>query len=382
MTIEKIQSESSSGCVSDSEHNSVNPEHDLLTPLTIRGVTLRNRIVMSPMCQYSSTDGFADDWHLVHLGSRAVGGASLIFTEASAVTVSGRISPFDLGIWDDKHVENLARITAFIHRMGAVSGIQLAHAGRKGSCRPPWEGGQPIPPNEGGWNIVAPSPIPFSEMSAIPKELDKQGIQEIKLAFKNAALKALKAGFKIVEIHSAHGYLLHSFLSPLSNHRKDEYGGSLENRMRLVCEVAQEIRSVIPKTMPLFTRISGTDWVDGGWDIQQAIELAKALQGYGVDLIDVSSGGIVPHAKIPVGPCYQVPLASAIRDTAKMMTGAVGLITEAHQANDIITSGKADLVFIGRELLREPYWALKAEQLFGQEAKWPTPYGYAVKRHK
>lgn len=384
MTVQKARttSETATGCVTESEHNSVNPEQDLLTPLKIRGVTLRNRIVLSPMCQYSSIDGFAQDWHLIHLGSRAIGGAGLIFTEGSAVTPQGRISPLDLGIWDDKHIDNLSRITAFIHRMGAVAAMQLAHSGRKGSCRPPWEGGDAISPREGGWDVVGASPIPFSDKNPVPHELDKQGIKEITTAFKNAALRAVKADFKVIEIHSAHGYLLHSFLSPLSNHRNDEYGGSLENRMRLVCEVAQEIRSAIPENMPLFTRISATDWVEGGWDLQQSIELAKALRRCGVDLIDASSGALVPYAKIPVGPSYQVPFASKIRTEAKMMTGAVGLITDPQQANEIITSGEADLVFIGREFLRDSYWGLKAEHALGQEAKWPTPYGYAVKRHK
>lgn len=380
--MQKDPHESISGCESESKHNSIDPEYDLLTPLTIRGVTLRNRIVLSPMCQYSSVDGFADDWHLNHLGSRALGGAGLVFTEATSITPQGRISPQDLGIWDDRHIENLARITTFIHRMGAVAGIQLAHSGRKGSCRAPWEGGSAISINEGGWEVVGPSAIAFSENNPLPKELDKQGISEIKSAFKNAALRAVKAGFKIIEIHAAHGYLLHSFLSPLSNHRKDEYGGNLENRMRLVCEVARDIRSVIPEKMALFTRISATDWAEGGWDIQQSIELAKKLKECGVDLIDTSSGALVPHAKIPVGPGYQVSFASDIRAEAEIMTGAVGLITEPHQANDIITSGKADLVFIGREFLREPYWGLKAGAALGQEGEWPTPYGFAIKRHK
>lgn len=371
-----------SGCISDSEHNSISPENDLLTPLRIRGVTLRNRIVVSPMCQYSSIDGFSDDWHLVHLGSRAVGGAGLIFTEATAVTPQGRISPVDLGIWDDNHVENLSRITSFIHRMGGVSGIQLAHAGRKGSCRAPWEGGAAIAHNEGGWDLVAPSAIPFSADSPAPKELDKKEIEEIKHAFKTATQRAIKAGFKIIEIHAAHGYLLHSFLSPLSNQRKDEYGGSFENRIRLVCEIAKEMRSIMPESLPLFTRISGTDWAEGGWDLPQSVELAKVLKNIGVDLIDTSSGALVPYAKIPVGPNYQVPLASSIRAEAGILTGAVGLITEPHQANDIITSGSADLVFLAREFLREPYWALKAGATLGQDVTWPTPYGFAVKRHK
>jgi 2,4-dienoyl-CoA reductase-like NADH-dependent reductase (Old Yellow Enzyme family) len=370
------------GCISDAEHNSVNPEFDLLSPLKIRGVTLRNRIVVSPMCQYSSTDGFADDWHLVHLGSRAVGGAGLIFTEATAVTAQGRISPSDLGIYNDKHIENLSRIANFIHRMGGVAGIQLAHAGRKGSCRAPWEGGAALASSEGGWELVAPSPVPFSDQNPTPKELDKKGIQEIKTAFKVATQRALKAGFKVIEIHAAHGYLLHSFLSQLSNQRKDEYGGGFENRIRLLCEIASELRSIIPDTMPLFTRISATDWVDNGWDLQQSIELAKALKKLGVDLIDTSSGALVPYAKIPVGPNYQVPFSSAIRTEAEILTGAVGLITEPQQASDIITSGKADLIFLAREHLREPYWALKASHALGQDAQWPTPYGFAVKRHK
>jgi 2,4-dienoyl-CoA reductase (NADPH2) len=382
MTTEKIHHEPASGCIAESEHNSVNPVTDLLSPLKIRGVSLRNRIVLSPMCQYSSIDGFADDWHLVHLGSRAVGGAGLVFTEASAVTSQGRISPFDLGIWDDKHVDNLARITNFIHRMGAVAGIQLAHSGRKGSSRPPWEGGYSISPREGGWDVVGPSNIPFSDKSPKPNELDKQDLQEIKTAFKKAAVRAVNADFKVIEIHSAHGYLLHSFLSPLSNRRKDEYGGRLENRMRFVCEIVLEIRSVIPSHMPLFVRISATDWVEGGWDIQQSIELAKTLKRYEVDLIDTSSGALVPYAKIPVGPNYQVPYASSIRTEAEIMTGAVGLITTPQQSNDIITSGMADLVFIGREFLRDPYWGLKAQAVLGQEVKWPTSYGYALKRHK
>lgn len=370
------------GCISDAEHNSVNPEFDLLSPLKIRGVTLRNRIVVSPMCQYSSTDGFADDWHLVHLGSRAVGGAGLVFTEATAVTAQGRISPADLGIYDDRHVENLSRIASFIHRMGAVAGIQLAHAGRKGSCRAPWEGGAALSQNEGGWDLVAPSRIPFSDQNPLPQELDKNGIQQIKTAFKTATQRALKAGFKVIEIHAAHGYLLHSFLSPLSNQRKDEYGGSFENRIRLLCEIAAELRGIIPDALPLFTRISATDWVENGWDLQQSIELAKALKKLGVDLIDTSSGALVPYAKIPVGPNYQVPFSEAIREEADILTGAVGLITEPHQASDIITSGKADLVFLAREHLRDPYWSHKASHELGQEAKWPTPYGFAVKRHK
>lgn len=353
---------------------------NLLSPLTIRGVTLKNRIVVSPMCQYISQNGFADDWHLVHLGSRAVGGASLVFAEATAVTAQGRITPGDLGIWDDEHIENLTRITSFIHRMGAISGIQLAHAGRKASCQEPWAGGASISLQNGGWDIVGASAIPFSEQSQIPHELDQAGINEIKNAFRVAAKRAIKAGFKVIEIHSAHGYLLHSFLSPLSNQRTDAYGGSLENRMRLLLEVVSEMRLIMPQDMPLFVRISSTDWVENGWDLNQSIELAKALKSNDVDLVDASSGALVPYAKIPSKPSYQVPFASAIKKEAKIMTGAVGLITEAHQADEIIKSGSADLVFLAREFLREPYFALKAETILGQEAEWPISYGYAVKR--
>ncbi len=374
--------QTSCGCLTQVDHDRNIPDFDLLSPLKIKAITLRNRIVVSPMCQYSSTDGFADDWHLVHLGSRAVGGAGLVFTEACAVTAQGRISPSDLGIWDDKHIEALSRITNFVHRMGAVAAIQLAHAGRKASFAPPWQNGSFLSSDRGGWEAVGPSPIPFNEGDTPPHQLNKPEIENIIKAFKNAAQRAIKAGFKIIEIHSAHGYLLHSFLSPLSNKRGDEYGGSIQNRMRLVCQVVEAIRSVIPQTMPLFVRISATDWVEGGWDLEQSIVLAKTLKGINVDLIDVSSGALVPHAKIPVEPNFQVPYASAIRSQAEIMTGAVGLITEPHQANSIITSGEADLIFIAREFLREPYWPLKAEQALNQDPSWPTPYGYAVRRRK
>ncbi len=368
-------------CRADHDRNT--PEIDLLSPLTIRGLTLRNRIVVSPMCQYIAKDGFADDWHLVHLGSRAVGGAGLVFTEATAVTAQGRISPGDLGLWKDEQIEPLARIASFIHRMGSVAGIQLAHAGRKGSCLPPWEGrGQFIPLAKGGWPIVAPSSLPFYENEPPPHELDLEGIKEIIAAFVAAAKRALKAGFKIIEVHAAHGYLLHSFLSPISNHRADKYGGGLENRMRLIVELVTELRKTIPDNMPLFVRISATDWVDGGWDIEQSVQLAHILKPLGVDLIDASTGGTVPHTTIPVGPGYQVPFATRIRHDCSIMTGAVGLITEANQANDIIISGSADLIFIAREMLRQPYFALHAERTLGQEPDWPLPYGYVVNRPK
>jgi 2,4-dienoyl-CoA reductase (NADPH2) len=372
----------SSGCSADSDHDRNVPEIDLLAPLTIRGLTLRNRIVMSPMCQYSCQDGFADDWHLVHLGSRAVGGAALIFCEATAVTDEGRISPEDLGLWKDQHIEPLARIARFVRRMGGVPAIQLAHAGRKASCQPPWQGGAAIGPEAGGWRTIAPSSIPFNEADPAPRALDRAGIEAVKQAFLTATRRALQAEFEIIEIHAAHGYLLHEFLSPLTNQRTDDYGGSLANRMRLLLEVTEGVRRLVPDAMPIFVRISGTDWVEGGWDIEQSVELARALAERGVDVIDVSSGGIVPRAKIPVGHNYQVPLSEQIRRETGIMTGAVGLITDAQQANEIITSGAADLAFIGRELLREPYWAIKTQQALGAEAAWPTQYGYAVKRRR
>ncbi len=369
------------GCPAAANHDRELPEVDLLSPLTIRGVTLRNRIVMSPMCQYSAHEGMANDWHLVHLGSRAAGGVSLVFVEATAVTRDGRISPGDMGIWTDGHVEPLARIARFVESQGAVAGIQLAHAGRKASCDVPWNGGASLKtPEQGGWTVVGPSPIPFNEGDPVPVPLDQAGIDGIVAAFEEAARRALAAGFRVIEIHAAHGYLLHEFLSPLANHRTDQYGGSLENRMRLVLRVARSLRSIVPSELPLFVRISGTDWVDGGWDIDQSVELAKRLCELGVDLIDVSSGAIVPKARIPVGRGYQVPLARRIRDEVGIRTGAVGLITEPQHADEIITGGDADLVFIGRELLREPYWALKAQHDLDQEPTWPIPYGYAVKR--
>jgi 2,4-dienoyl-CoA reductase-like NADH-dependent reductase (Old Yellow Enzyme family) len=357
------------------------PEIDLLSPLTIRGVTMRNRIAMSPMCQYCSRDGLADDWHLVHLGSRAVGGAALIVVEATAVVSEGRISPGDMGIWGEQHVEPLARIARFVKSQGAVAGIQLAHAGRKASCDLPWKGGASLKtPESGGWTVVGPSPIPFQEGDPVPVALDEAGIDGVVEAFEAATRRALEAGFQVIEIHAAHGYLLHEFLSPLSNHRTDQYGGSLENRMRLLLRVAERLRRLVPDEMPLFTRISATDWAEGGWDLDQSVVLAGRLKELGIDLIDVSSGGMVPRARIPVGKGYQVPLARRIRDEADVKTGAVGLITDSPHANEIITGGDADLVFLGRELLREPYWALKAQHDLGEDPTWPIQYGYAVTR--
>jgi 2,4-dienoyl-CoA reductase-like NADH-dependent reductase (Old Yellow Enzyme family) len=369
------------GCPTDADHDRDVPEIDLLSPLAIRGVTLRNRIVMSPMCQYCAREGLAGDWHLVHLGSRAVGGAALVIVEATAVTRDGRISPGDMGIWGDEHVEPLARIARFVHGQGAVAGIQLAHAGRKASCEPPWMGGASLKtPEQGGWTVVGPSALPFAEGDPVPVPLDEEGIDGIVAAFETAARRALAAGFRIIEIHSAHGYLLHEFLSPLSNRRGDRYGGTLENRMRLLLRVAERLRRLVPEDLPLFVRISATDWVEGGWDAAQSVVLARRLNDLGVDLVDVSSGGMVPKVRIPVGKGYQVPFARQIRDEAGIRTGAVGLITEPRHADEIITGGDADLVFLGRELLREPYWALKAQHELGAEPSWPTPYGYAVRR--
>jgi 2,4-dienoyl-CoA reductase-like NADH-dependent reductase (Old Yellow Enzyme family) len=364
----------------DSEHDRETPELDLLTPLSLRGVTFRNRIAVSPMCQYSARDGFANDWHLVHLGSRAVGGAALVMVEATAVTPEGRISPGDLGIWSDAHVDMLKRIALFIASQGAVPGIQLAHAGRKGSRDVPWRGGRALVPGNGGWEVMAPSAIPFDDGDPMPNELDTKGIDDVVHAFEAAARRALAARFQVIEIHAAHGYLLHEFLSPLSNHRRDEYGGSLENRMRLVLRVARSLRALMPEDMPLFVRISATDWAEGGWDIEQSIMLARRLKLVGADLIDVSSGGTLPRAHIPVAKGYQVPCACRIRNEAKIRTAAVGLITDPTQADSIVTGGDADLVMLAREMLREPYWALKAEAALGAEPEWPVAYGYAVKR--
>jgi 2,4-dienoyl-CoA reductase-like NADH-dependent reductase (Old Yellow Enzyme family) len=369
------------GCPAGSDHDREVPEVDLLSPLTIRGVALRNRVVMSPMCQYVARDGFADDWHLVHLGSRAAGGVALVVVEATAVTRDGRITPGDLGIWTDEHVPPLARIARFVESQGAVAGIQLAHAGRKASCDLPWKGGAGLAtPEAGGWPVVGPSAVPFDAGHPVPAALDEAGIDGIVAAFEAATGRALAAGFRVIEVHAAHGYLLHEFLSPLSNRRTDGYGGSLENRMRLPLRVAGAVRQLVPAELPVFVRISATDWADGGWDAEQAVVLAGRLKNRGIDLIDVSSGGLVPRARIPVGPGYQVPFARKIRDEAGVKTGAVGLITDAHRANEVVTGGDADLVFVARELLREPYWALKAQQELGADVSWPVSYGYAVKR--
>jgi 2,4-dienoyl-CoA reductase-like NADH-dependent reductase (Old Yellow Enzyme family) len=346
----------------------------LFDTLEIRAATLRNRIVVSPMCEYSSTDGFANDWHLVHLGSRAVGGASLVFTEASAVSPEGRISPQDLGIYKDAHIENLARITRFICGQGAIPGIQIAHAGRKGSTLRPWDGSGAIPESKGGWTPVAPSAIAFADGYATPVALDVSGIRAVVKAFADAARRACQAGFGVVEIHAAHGYLLHEFLSPLSNHRADSYGGSFENRTRLVCEVISAVRRVWPESAPLFLRISATDWIEGGWDLDQSIRLAEMVGPLGVDLIDCSSGGLAAGAKIPIRAGYQVPFADEIRRKTGILTGAVGLISTAAQADAILREGKADIVLLAREFLRQPYWPLHVAHEFGFPISWPAQY--------
>lgn len=347
----------------------------LFERLSIRNLELKNRIAVSPMCQYSSTDGFANDWHLVHLGSRAVGGAALVFTEAAAVEAAGRISPDDLGIWKDEHIEPLARVVRFIAQQGAVAGIQLAHAGRKASTNAPWLGGGPLDPEDRGWRpIFAPSKIPFDIGYQVPEPLDQSGIVRITRGFTDAARRALEAGFKVLEVHSAHGYLLNEFLSPLSNRRDDQYGGSFEGRIRFTCEVCAAIRDVWPEELPVFVRLSVTDWMEGGWTAEDSIAFARKLKPLGVDLIDCSSGGVVPHARIPVGPGYQVEFAQRIRKEAGIMTGAVGMITASEQADQIIRTGQADLVLLARQFLREPYWPLRAARDLRSEAAWPVPY--------
>ena len=345
--------------------------------LTLRGLTLKHRIAVSPMCMYSSEDGFANDWHLVHLGSRACGGAALVMTEATAVEPEGRISPEDLGLWKDEHIEFLKRVTDFIKSQGAVPGIQLAHAGRKASTYSPHkrlEKGY-IPVGQGGWKPVAPSAIPFDAAATVPEELTTESIQRIIHKFVEAAARALVAGFEVVEVHSAHGYLLNEFLSPVSNRRKDAYGGSFENRTRLVREVVTAVRKVWPEEKPLFLRISVTDWKEpDGWTAEQSVELAKAVKGLGVDLIDCSSGGLVPDAKVPAAPGYQVPFADRIRREAGIATGAVGFIATAAQADEIIRDGNADLVLLAREFLRDPYFPLHAAAELGRDIEWPKQY--------
>ena len=348
--------------------------HALFASLELRSITLPNRIGVSPMCQYSSQDGFANDWHLVHLGSRAVGGAGLVIVEASAVTPQGRITPADMGIWKDEHIPNLARIVRFVNAQGARAGIQLAHAGRKASMSPPFKGEHLLTGEEGGWTTVAPSAIPFSEKYSLPGALDKTGIEAIKEAFVAATRRAQAAGFDFLEIHAAHGYLLHEFLSPLSNQRSDEYGGSFDNRVRLLLEVTAAARKTWPAHLPLSIRISATDWVESGWTIDDSVQLAKRLRGLGVDIIDCSSGGNVPNVKIPVAPGYQVRFAARIKKEAGIATAAVGMITEPAQADRIIAEGEADVVLLARQMLRDPYFAVHAAAAMEEEGTWPEQY--------
>ncbi|MHA6250001.1 NADH:flavin oxidoreductase/NADH oxidase [Pontibacter sp. CAU 1760] len=353
----------------------------LFSPLAIKEVTLKNRIVVSPMCQYSSEDGFTNDWHLVHLGSRAVGGAGLVLLEATAVSPEGRISPGDVGLWKDEHIAGLRHINTFLEANGAVAGVQLAHAGRKASHQPPWIGSSAILPSEPeGWQTVAPSALPFTPEKPVPTALDAAGIQQVKADFRKAAERALEAGFKVIEIHAAHGYLLHQFYSPLSNHRTDNYGGNFDNRIRLLLEVVETVQEVWPSGLPLFVRISATDWTEGGWTAEDSVRLSKKLLDAGVDLIDCSTGGNVPNAKIPVGPLYQAQFAEQVKRETGILTGAVGMITTAAEANSLINEGKADLVLLARELLRDPYFPLHAAHELGVDVPWPKQYERAKPR--
>ncbi|HEX3375643.1 MAG TPA: NADH:flavin oxidoreductase/NADH oxidase, partial [Candidatus Acidoferrales bacterium] len=346
----------------------------IFDPLPIRGITLPNRIGVSPMCQYSSEDGFANDWHLVHLGSRAVGGAGLVFVEATAVTAEGRITPEDMGIWKDAHIDFLARIVQFMKTQGAVPAMQIAHAGRKGSTQRPWEGNSKVAIEDGGWVPVAPSAVSFSETYPLPRALETNEIHAIVDAFAAAARRALQAGFQVLEIHAAHGYLAHEFFSPLSNFRTDEYGGSFENRTRIGRDIVTAVRKVWPENLPLFIRISAQDWKEGGWDLDQSVELAKQLKKLGVDLVDCSSAGLVVDQKIAAGPCFQVPFAERIRRDANVLTATVGLIETKEQVTEILARNQADLVFMAREFLRDPYWPLHAATALGESASWPVQY--------
>ena len=346
----------------------------LFSAFELRGVAYANRIGVSPMCQYSCEDGFATDWHFAHLAARAVGGAGLVFTEAAAVTPEGRISPQDLGVWSEKHFEPLERIVRFLNAQGAVAGVQLAHAGRKASTYRPWSGDGPQPPAKGGWRTVGPSPLPFGPHYPAPEELSGAQIAALVAAFATAAERSYAAGFRTIELHAAHGYLIHQFLSPLTNRRADGYGGSFDNRTRFLRECVEAVRKALPDSCPLVVRISATDWVQGGWDLEQSVALARQLKGLGVDAIDCSSGGAVPDAKVPVGSGYQVPFAARIRSEAAIATAAVGMIAGAAQADQIVRNGEADIVLLGREMLRNPYWPLEAARELGQPASWPVQY--------
>jgi 2,4-dienoyl-CoA reductase-like NADH-dependent reductase (Old Yellow Enzyme family) len=347
---------------------------NLFKPLSIKSATFKNRIVISPMCQYSSHDGFANDWHLVHLGSRAVGGAALVIQEATAVCPEGRISPDDMGLWKDEHIDKLKIISSFIHSQGALFGIQLAHAGRKASHSSPWKGGKLLSNTEGGWQTVAPSAISFTEGTTAPVSLSKAAIQKLVDDFREASIRAMKVGYDVIEIHAAHGYLIHEFLSPLSNTRNDEYGGAFENRIRLLTQIIDAVQQVWPENKPLFVRISASDWAEGGWNIEESVALAKILKLKNIDVIDCSSGGAVRHQKIELGPGYQVPFAERIKREAQILTAAVGLITTAEQAEEILSSGKADLILFARESLRDPYFPLHAAKKLGDDIAWPLQY--------
>jgi len=354
----------------------------LFSPIHIKNLALKNRIVVSPMCQYSAEDGFANDWHLVHLGSRAVGGAALIIQEATSVSPEGRISPGDLGIWSDEQIPFLKRITDFIHKNGSIAGLQLAHAGRKASFDVPWKGSQQIKATDGGWKTVAPSAIPYNEADEAPEALTLEGIEKVKSDFSTATKRVIEAGYKVIEIHAAHGYLFHQFFSPLSNHRTDEYGGSFENRIRLLLEVVETIQQVWPAENALFVRISATDWAEGGWSPEESVKLSEILKNKGIDLIDCSSGGNVPYQQIPVFPGYQVQFAEAIKKETGILTGAVGLITDSEQAETILQEGSADVIIMAREFLRDPYFPIHAAEELDEELKWPEQYERAKPRKK
>jgi 2,4-dienoyl-CoA reductase-like NADH-dependent reductase (Old Yellow Enzyme family) len=346
----------------------------LFSPLKIRGIELKNRIAVSPMCQYSSNNGMPTEWHLVHLGSRAVGGAGLVIQEATAVSPEGRISPEDAGIWNDKQADAYKVITEFITAQKSIPGIQIAHAGRKGSTYSPWKGIGEVPHEKGGWQTISPSPIHFTDNYPTPKEMDKGDIKKVIDDFCNAAGRAISAGYKLIELHMAHGYLVHEFLSPLSNLRKDEYGGSLDNRCRFAVEIAKGVREVIPGDFPLFARISSSDWVERGWDIEDSVQLSKKLKEAGVDLIDCSSGGNAPKVRIPSGPGYQIPFSERIKKEAGVLTGGIGMITSPEQADQIIRTEQADIVLLAREILRNPYWPLHAANVLRTDVDWPVQY--------
>jgi 2,4-dienoyl-CoA reductase-like NADH-dependent reductase (Old Yellow Enzyme family) len=355
---------------------------NLFSPLKLRELILKNRIVVSPMCQYSAEDGFPNDWHFVHLGSRAVGGAGLIFTEAAAISPEGRISPADLGIWKDEHIAPLKRITDFIHKNGSLAGIQLAHAGYKASSEEPWNGRNYIKPENGGWEVFSPSEVTLADNQSVSSTLSIKGIEKVREDSKNAVKRALEAGFKVIEIHAAHGYLIHEFMSPLINKRTDAYGGNFENRIKLLLQITDETRAIIPKSLPLFVRISATDWLENGWTIEDSVKLTSILKERGVDLVDCSSGGLTPPEKIPVSFGYQVPFAQSIREKTGIKTGAVGMIVSPQQADDIITNGKADLVFLAREMLRDPYFPMRAAYELGYDTRWAKQYERAKRVKK